>query len=46
MDDPRRVLVAVILALALVGLLLFARGTPDHGDTQATPVPIGTVATS
>jgi hypothetical protein len=41
MDDGRRWIVAVIAALALVTLILFARGTPDHGDTEATPVPIG-----
>jgi hypothetical protein len=43
MSEGTRWVVAIVAALAIVGLILFARGTPDHGDTKATPVPIGIV---
>jgi hypothetical protein len=46
MDESRRWAITAVAVLAIVALLLFARGTPDHGDTDATPVPIGAVVSS
>ena len=33
MDESFRGVVAVLVVLAIVGLLAFARGEPDHGTT-------------
>ena len=46
MDEGRRWAFAAVATLAIVALILFARGTPDHGDTNATPVPVGAEVSS
>ena len=33
MDRPVRGVVAIFVVLAILGLLAFARGEPDHGTT-------------
>ncbi len=43
MNDGWRWVVAVVAVAAIVALLVFARGAPDHGDTEATPPPAGVV---
>jgi hypothetical protein len=43
MEDSRRWVVAIVAALAIIGLLLFARGEPAHGD-PATPSAVVTSA--
>jgi hypothetical protein len=37
MDGPRRWVIGLIVAIAIIGLVLFARGEPDggRGDTTA-----------
>jgi hypothetical protein len=37
MDGPFRWVVAILIAAAIIGLLLFARGTPEHGEPTAPP---------
>ena len=36
MDEPRRWVIGLIVAMAIVGLLLFARGQPDGGRGDPT----------
>ena len=36
MDEPRRWVIGLIAALAIVGLLLLARGEPDGGRGDPT----------
>jgi len=35
MDSVGRIAVGIVVAIAIVMLLLFARGVPDHGDPTA-----------
>ena len=44
MDGPLRWLVGILIAAAIVGLLAFARGTPEHGEPTAPPAALGIVA--
>lgn len=32
MYGPRRLIVGVFVVLAILGLLVYARGVPEHGD--------------
>jgi hypothetical protein len=38
MDSVGRIAVGVVVAIAIVMLLLFARGVPDHGPTTPAVV--------
>ena len=44
MDGPLRWLVGILIAAAIVALLAFARGTPEHGEPTAPPAAFGIVA--
>ncbi len=35
MDGPIRWVVAILIAAAIIGLLAFARGEPEHGEPTA-----------
>jgi hypothetical protein len=37
MDGPLRWVVTILIAAAIIGLLLFVRGTPEHGEPTAPP---------
>jgi hypothetical protein len=37
MEEGRRWIVVAVVAVAIVALVLFARGTPDHGDPGMSP---------
>jgi hypothetical protein len=41
MDGPLRWIVAILVVAAIIGLVAFARGEPEHGD----PKPATVVAT-
>ena len=37
MDGPLRWVVAILIVAAIIGLIAFARGVPEHGDPTAPP---------
>ncbi len=43
MNEGWRWVAAFLAVAAIVLLLVFARGAPDHGDTNATPPPAAVV---
>jgi hypothetical protein len=45
METTWRVIAGLVVAAAIVALILFARGTPDHGVPMPSH-PIGAVATA
>ena len=44
MDGPFRWVVAILIAAAIIALVAFARGTPEHGGPTAPPVALVIVA--
>ena len=49
MDEPRRLVVAVIAAVAIVAFIVFARGAANHDAPGMSPSgtsPTGSVVTS
>lgn len=43
MDGPFRWVVAILIAAAIIALIAFARGEPEHGEPTAPPVAIQVV---
>ncbi len=41
MDGPLRWVVAILVVAAIIGLIVFARGVPEHGDP--TPPPLAAI---
>ena len=37
MDGPFRLVVAILVVAAIIGLLVFVRGEPEHGEPTAPP---------
>jgi hypothetical protein len=37
MDGPFRWVIAILVTAAIIGLIVFARGTPEHGGPTAPP---------
>jgi hypothetical protein len=37
MDGPLRWVVAILVVAAIIALVAFARGVPDHGEPTAPP---------
>ena len=37
MDGPFRWVVTVLIVAAIIGMVLFARGTPEHAEPTAPP---------
>ena len=37
MDGPFRWVVAILFTAAIIALIVFARGTPDHAEPTAPP---------
>ncbi len=37
MDGPLRWVAAILIVAAIIGLLAFARGEPEHGEPTAPP---------
>jgi len=46
MDGPFRWVVAILIVAAIVGLVAFARGDPEHGDPTAPPAAFQIVGVS
>jgi hypothetical protein len=44
MDGPFRWVVAILIVAAIIALVVFARGTPEHGEPTAPSAVIGIVA--
>ena len=42
MDGPLRWVVAILMVAAIIGLIAFARGTPEHGEPTAPPAAVWT----
>ena len=40
MDGPFRWVLAILIVAAIVGLVAFARGEPEHGEPTAPPAAI------
>jgi hypothetical protein len=40
MEESRRWIVAIVAAIAIVALILLARGEPGRGDPTATGIPM------
>ena len=40
MDVPLRWVVAILITAAIIALIVFARGTPEHGEPTAPPAAI------
>jgi hypothetical protein len=40
MDGPFRWVLAILIVAAIVGLVAFARGAPEHGEPTAPPAAI------
>jgi len=40
MDGPLRWVVAILFVAAIIALIVFARGTPEHGDPTAPPAAV------
>ena len=40
MDGPFRWVLAILVVAAIVGLVAFARGEPEHGEPTAPPAAI------
>ena len=45
MDGPLRWVVAILVVAAIVALVAFARGEPQHGEPTASPVALVVGAT-
>ena len=43
MDGPLRWVVAILFVAAIIALIVFARGTPEHGDPTAPPAAVRVV---
>ena len=41
MDGPGRWIVAILITAAIVALVAFARGEPEHGEPTAPPAAFG-----
>ena len=46
MDGPLRWVVAILFVAAIIALIVFARGTPDHGEPTAPPAAVRMVDTA
>jgi hypothetical protein len=46
MDGPLRWVVAILVTAAIIALIAFARGTPEHGEPTAPPAAIQLVGVS
>ena len=44
MDGPFRWVVAILFTAAIIALIVFARGKPEHGEPTAPPAALGIVA--
>jgi hypothetical protein len=43
MDGPLRWVVAILFTAAIIGLIVLARGTPEHGEPTAPPAALAIV---
>ena len=46
MDGPFRWVVAILIVAAIIALVTFARGEPDHGEPTAPPAAVQVVGAS
>ena len=46
MDGPFRWVVAILIVAAIIALVAFARGEPEHGEPTAPPAAVQVVGAS